>query len=520
MLRKSAVLPSRWAIMVVVGLLAGAFVFSAPAKADTPSWQVITPNSSYTVQSWPNWGQMHYQWTVLQLANDGSTLYDWYVVDSQVTINSASSVGYPAVGKICLPVLVGGLVLTECNNYGVAQAVGSSLRIDISSAQSVNEGFYQAPQPDTTQGSTTLSLSVGVQAGTDGASVTASYSISYSLPDVVVSRYWNSENIGSGVASYVQWSTSAAWNSGSAQTGFTVRTLSLIEVKENAGLQTTITFGGTAEAQCTDWICMLGSYMQYTWSSPHIALDPGFSLSACGGFSMYTSSIAGCSITVSSTSGWSEPVSLAVSVPAGISASISPTSVTPVTGSPASASLTISSGTTTGTFYITVTASSPSLPSQSKTVSISVIVPSGGGGGGCVAAGTLILTPSGDVAIQDLTPGATVVEYDLATRSLVWGTLVSADWQWTSSLVDINSGLLRLTPTDQPVYVMTPTGQVGWVHDPQNVTVGDQVFDPVNGAWIPVWSAQLVQVHVRVYDVITTGANNFIGDGVLLDMKA
>jgi hypothetical protein len=59
---------------------------------------------------------------------------------------------------------------------------------------------------------------------------------------------------------------------------------------------------------------------------------------------------------------------------------------------------------------------------------------SGGGGGGCgtncggcVNVGTPILTPSGYVSVQDLQPGAAVLEYNFSTSSLVQGRLLFAN---------------------------------------------------------------------------------------------
>lgn len=212
---------------------------------------------------------MQYLWNAYKLENDGTNTYDWYVIDSQVTMISAVSAGYPAIGKLCF-VSKNGLV--TCHNYGEAQAVGSSIRLDISSSQNLAEAFDGAPEPDTTQGATTVSISVGVTAGgADGATVTDSYSISYSLPDVVVTRYFNPQNLGAGLASYVLWSNTAAFNSPSAGSSWTVRSISLIQVKQGYGLQGTLTFGGVAETACTDFLCW--STVQYTWSSPALAIN-------------------------------------------------------------------------------------------------------------------------------------------------------------------------------------------------------------------------------------------------------
>jgi len=140
------------------------------------------------------------------------------------------------------------------------------------------------------------------------------------------------------------------------------------------------------------------------------------------------------------------------------------------------------------------------------------------GGGGCVASGTPILTPEGYRPVQDLTAGEEIEEYDFLTQSLTRGAFVSGNSTGVSELVDINHGRLLLTPTEQPIYIENETF-VGWLHDPQNLTVGDKIFDPVNGGWIPVTSVVLVDQKATVYDVVTSGFNNFVANGVLLDIK-
>ena len=142
-----------------------------------------------------------------------------------------------------------------------------------------------------------------------------------------------------------------------------------------------------------------------------------------------------------------------------------------------------------------------------------------GGGGGCVAWGTPILTPSGYVPVQSLKPGDAVEEYDFATQSLVQGTFLSGNTTRVTQLVDVNDGLLYLTPTDQPIYIENATF-VGWLHDPQNLSTADQIFDPVTREWIPVTTVILTDHKSTVFDVVTSGSNNFVANGILLDRKA
>jgi hypothetical protein len=139
--------------------------------------------------------------------------------------------------------------------------------------------------------------------------------------------------------------------------------------------------------------------------------------------------------------------------------------------------------------------------------------------GGCVAYGTPILTPAGYVQVQSLKVGQVVEEYNLSSHQMTVGTFLSGNTTNVTRLIDINNGLLFVTPTDQPIYIRNSTF-TGWLRDPQNLTTKDWMFDPVAGQWIPVVSITLVQKSAVVYDVVTSNLNNFVANGALLDRKA
>jgi hypothetical protein len=139
-------------------------------------------------------------------------------------------------------------------------------------------------------------------------------------------------------------------------------------------------------------------------------------------------------------------------------------------------------------------------------------------GGGCVAYGTPLLTPTGYVPVQQLSSGSLVEEYDLGNGSLVTGYLLYANSTRAVTLIDINSGALLVSPTDQPIYIKNGT-YTGWLIDPQNLTVGEQVFEAQNGTWINVTSVQTIHRHSLVYDVVASGPNDFVANGILLDRK-
>lgn len=147
------------------------------------------------------------------------------------------------------------------------------------------------------------------------------------------------------------------------------------------------------------------------------------------------------------------------------------------------------------------------------------LTPGCSGGGGCVAFGTPILTSNGYVPVQQLRAGTAVVEFNLSSGQLTTGSLVSANVTPVTKIADINSGVLYLTPTDQPIFIRNSTFE-GWLHDPQNLTASDQLFDPITGAWISVTSVEIIGAKVNVYDVVTSHLNDFVANGYLLDTKA
>jgi hypothetical protein len=140
------------------------------------------------------------------------------------------------------------------------------------------------------------------------------------------------------------------------------------------------------------------------------------------------------------------------------------------------------------------------------------------GGGGCVAGGTPILTPYGYLPVESLHPGAPVEEYNFTSGQMYTGRLISENATNASRLTVVNHGLLDLTPTDQPVFIRNATYE-GWLHDPQNLTNSDYLFDPVTSSWIPITSVVTLRFSSPVYDVVTSDTNNFVANGVLLDLK-
>ncbi|MGA7861724.1 MAG: Hint domain-containing protein [Thermoplasmata archaeon] len=159
-----------------------------------------------------------------------------------------------------------------------------------------------------------------------------------------------------------------------------------------------------------------------------------------------------------------------------------------------------------------------SMPVGQENLENFAMQPSQGHRGGCVVSGTQLLTPSGYVLVQTLAPGSKIMGYNFTTGALQTLTLLWANSSTEQSYLVVNHGLLSVTLTDQPIYVLNSTFE-GWLRDPQNLTVGDWLFDPVASSWIEVTSLAVVHHSAHVYDVVTSGPNDFIADGVLLDIK-
>ena len=138
---------------------------------------------------------------------------------------------------------------------------------------------------------------------------------------------------------------------------------------------------------------------------------------------------------------------------------------------------------------------------------------------GCVAKNTPILLANGQNRnVQALKIGDQLMGYDYQTGQLIPVTLTNLTMSRVHTLININDGLLKLTPDDQPIYISNST-YTGWVINPKDLQVGDLMLDPVHNVWIPITSLTWEHGNFKVYDVRTSIVDNFIGGGVLLDRK-
>lgn len=133
---------------------------------------------------------------------------------------------------------------------------------------------------------------------------------------------------------------------------------------------------------------------------------------------------------------------------------------------------------------------------------------------GCVLAGTDITTPNGQKRVEQLSQGDAILGYNVTSGTWVKETVTSNTATKVSAVLSIDSGLLETTLTDQPLYVRNGTW-TGWVHDPQNLSVGEQILDPLTGGWVTITSLRNLQGTFTVYDLRVTTLNDFVANGLL-----
>lgn len=144
----------------------------------------------------------------------------------------------------------------------------------------------------------------------------------------------------------------------------------------------------------------------------------------------------------------------------------------------------------------------------------------GGGGGGCVAKDTDILLADGlkTKKVQSLKVGDWVLGYNTSSGETIPVQVTNITELIVPSLLNINDGLLKTTVVDQPIYMQNTT-YTGWLNDPINLQIGDEIFNVPMQEWIKVGSLETeVGNRYKVYDVATDPLNVFIGNGILLDV--
>jgi len=146
---------------------------------------------------------------------------------------------------------------------------------------------------------------------------------------------------------------------------------------------------------------------------------------------------------------------------------------------------------------------------------IAYFVPQSGGGSGCVLYNTRILMADcKEMRVQAVKPGDEIMGYDVQSGAFVTETVTSNEYTIVDEILSINDGLLRVTPTEQPIYT-----DHGWVKNPQDLVIGWRIYDPIRNSWITIQSLKTLNGHFLVYDLRATKPDTFIGNGILLDTK-
>jgi len=135
--------------------------------------------------------------------------------------------------------------------------------------------------------------------------------------------------------------------------------------------------------------------------------------------------------------------------------------------------------------------------------------------GFCLARGTIISTPDGDVTVEDLRSGRQVWAYDFPTRSLVPATVLAVFSSRTDETIVINDEL-RLS-ADHPVCIIDEGGN-GWRRAAQ-LQVGEKLLNS-DGQAVPVATVESVGGNIDVYDVAVDGPHNFFAAGLLVHNKS
>lgn len=131
---------------------------------------------------------------------------------------------------------------------------------------------------------------------------------------------------------------------------------------------------------------------------------------------------------------------------------------------------------------------------------------------------SIILADGSSTKVQNLKIGDILEGYDYQNQSIISEKLTNLTSTHVDKLLVINNGFLELTPTDQPIYIHNQTF-TGWVMDPQNLQIGDQMYNPNTASWTTITSLTYTLGNFKVYDIHTAPYDNFVANGVLLDAK-
>lgn len=137
-------------------------------------------------------------------------------------------------------------------------------------------------------------------------------------------------------------------------------------------------------------------------------------------------------------------------------------------------------------------------------------------GGGCVAEGTSITMDDGSQQpVETLKVGDKVLGYDPESSSFMSQTVQRVMTSKVETILNINEGALRVTLTDQPIYIRDGTLE-GWVKDPIDIWLGCELYCPIEDQWISIDTLDFELEKTRVYDFTTNGYQTYLANGHLV----
>ncbi len=142
--------------------------------------------------------------------------------------------------------------------------------------------------------------------------------------------------------------------------------------------------------------------------------------------------------------------------------------------------------------------------------------PGGGGGGGCVVKGTLVTMADGTSRpVENIKLGDEVLGFDPSAGAFMVEHVLNATSTQVRLIENINNGALRLTPTNQPIYIRNST-YTGWIKNPSEMRIGWQILDVMGDNWVTVTSIFYETRKTFVYDFITDGYRTYLANSYLL----
>lgn len=111
--------------------------------------------------------------------------------------------------------------------------------------------------------------------------------------------------------------------------------------------------------------------------------------------------------------------------------------------------------------------------------------------------------------------GDEILGFDPNTGTFIVEHVLSVTSTQVKSIENINNGVLKLTPTDQPIYIKNST-YVGWIKNPNEIKTGWQILNAMNGNWITVTAINYETQKTWVYDFITDGYQTYLANSYLL----